>query len=109
MPGNVVPKALALTGIIHLPVWADPIIIGTVLSTCDDRARLPPWNRNGRERQYRNRLHELPTSEIDVARFRRTLLWPNLLIAGGAGLAVLMIVFYALPYDAAVRPGGASF
>jgi hypothetical protein len=57
------------------------------------------------ERRYRSRLHELPASELGVARFRRTLLWPNLLIAGGVGLAVLMIVFYALPYDAAVRPG----
>jgi sodium/pantothenate symporter len=103
--GNVVPKALALTGIIHLPVWADPIIIGTVLST----VTIVLVSRRGTvtevERRYLNRLHELPTSEVDVAKFRRTLLWPNLLIAGGAGLAVLMIVFYALPYGAAVRPG----
>jgi Na+/proline symporter len=103
--GNVVPKALVLTGIIHLPVWADPIIIGTVLSI----VTIVLVSRCGTvtevERLYRDRLHELPTSEVDGAKLQRTLLWPNLLIAGGAGLAVLMIVFYALPYDAAVRPG----
>jgi len=103
--GNVVPKALVLAGLIDLPVWADPIIIGAVLGTLTIVLVSRRGTVTEAERRYRSRLHEIPEEELDAGELNRTLLWPNLLIAGGVVLAVLMIVLYALPHDAAVRPG----
>jgi sodium/pantothenate symporter len=101
--GNVVPKALALAGVIRLPVWADPIIIGAVLGTVTIVLVSRLGTVTEAERRYREWLHQVPADELDADELRRTQLWPSLLIAGGIVLATLMMVFYALPYDAAVR------
>ncbi len=63
------------------------------------------------EREYRGQLHAIPTAEFDPVELRRTLLWPKLLIAVGFGVAVIMTVFYAIPYQNAVGadpPSGVS-
>jgi Na+/proline symporter len=105
---NVVPKALSLFEIIDLPVWADPIIIGMILST----VAIVLVSRRGAvteaERAYRDQLHVMPDAEIDAAELRRTLLWPKLLIAAGLAVSVAMIVFYAIPYQRAVGEGTAG-
>jgi sodium/pantothenate symporter len=99
---NVVPKALSLLEIIDLPVWADPIIIGSILSAVTIVLVSRRGSVTEEEREYRDQLHVIPDAEIDAAELRRTLRWPKLLIAVGVGLAVIMIVFYAIPYQRAV-------
>jgi len=108
---NVVPKALSLLEIIDLPVWSDPIIIGAIAST----VTIVLVSRHGTvteaEREYREQLHVMPAAESDPVELRRTLLWPKLLIAVGFGVATIMIVFYAIPYQRAVgadSPSGLS-
>jgi sodium/pantothenate symporter len=108
---NVVPKALSLLEIIDLPVWADPIIIGAILSTVTIVLVSRRGSVTEAEREYRALLHTMPAAERDPVELRRTLLWSKLLIGVGLGVAVIMIVFYAIPYQRAVGanpPGGFS-
>jgi sodium/pantothenate symporter len=100
--GNVVPKAFAHLGLISLPVWADPIIIGVVLSTLV----IVLVSRRGRvseaERRYREEVHATPSEELSPGELDRTRRWSHVLIAGGIVLTLLMIFFWAAPYAAAV-------
>ncbi len=101
--GNITTKALSYFGIIELPVWADPIILGAAMSTLV----IVLVSRRGivsdAEHRYRNMLHLVPDSELDELELRRTRRWPSVLIIGGIVLSVLMIRFWALPYQATIE------
>jgi sodium/pantothenate symporter len=101
--GNIVTKALSYFGVIALPVWADPIIIGAGLSLL----AIVLVSRRGevtqQEHDYRTRLHVIPEAELDIAEIRQTRRWAVFLIAGGAVLSVLMLLFWARPYQAAAH------
>lgn len=103
--GNVLPKALALLGVITLPVWADPIIIGALLGAVVTIVVSRGGAVSAAEARYRAKLHDVPTGELDANETRRTLRWPNFLIVGGVALALLMVAGYALPYRAATGEG----
>lgn len=106
--GNIASKALSWLGIIALPVWGDPIIIGAGLSLLV----IALVSRRGRvseaERAYRERLHTVPVTERVPQELRVTKRWTAILVAGGILLSVLMIVFWAVPYRAAVGAAGVS-
>jgi Na+/proline symporter len=107
--GNVVPKALALLGVVALPVWADPIILGALIGVV-----VTVWvSRCGTvseaEQGYRERLHEVPPQELDAAEIRRTLRWPAVLVICGILLTTVMVAFYVLPYRSATGQGGGEF
>ena len=96
--GNVVPKALVLWDVISLPVWADPILLGGLLSMLaihwvSRRGVVTP-----EENAYRLKLHEVPEAELDAAEMQRTRRWPWLLLGSGALVSTVMVVFYANPY-----------
>jgi Na+/proline symporter len=101
--GNIVTKALSYFGFIELPVWADPIILGALMSL----VTIMLVSRRGMvsevEHRYRGELHRAPATERDAAEMRRTERWSVVLIGGGIVLTALMIVFWALPYRAAVE------
>lgn len=101
--GNVTAKALSYFGVVDLPVWADPIIVGVLLSI----AAIMLVSRRGTvseaERRYRENLHVVPAPEYDEREVRRTMHWPRLMIAGGIILSALLIVFWALPYRSAAK------
>jgi sodium/pantothenate symporter len=103
--GNVLPKALALLGVITLPAWADPIIIGAVLGAAVTIVVSRRGAVSEAEARYRAKLHEVPPGELDAGEMRRTLRWPNFLIVGGVALALVMVAGYALPYRAATGAG----
>ena len=44
----------------------------------------------------------MPNAERDPETVRQTLLWPKVMVVMGAFIAVLMTLFYALPYQEAV-------
>ena len=103
--GNVLPKALALLGVITLPVWADPIIIGAMLGAAVTIVVSRRGAVSAAEASYRAKLHDIPPRELDADEMRRTLRWPNFLIVVGVVLALLMVAGYALPYRAATGEG----
>jgi sodium/pantothenate symporter len=104
--GNIFPKALDFLGIIDLPVWADPIIVGALLSTVAILFVSHRGKVTEAERRYRERLHEIPASELDAKELARTRRWAGILVAGGILLSGLMITFWALPYGAAAGVPG---
>jgi sodium/pantothenate symporter len=103
--GNVVPKALEFAGVIKLPVWADPILLGGLLGAAVTVAVSRRGTVTAAQALYRKKLHEVPASERDSTELQRTLRWPWFLMAGGGALAVLMVIGYAVPYRAATGKG----
>jgi len=103
--GNIVTKALSYFGVIALPVWADPIILGAALSTVTVVLVSRRGTVSKEEQQNWLKLHMIPESERDANEIRRTLRWPVVLIVGGFLLSSLMIVFWVVPYQAAVHAG----
>ena len=96
--GNVVTNALALLHIVDLPVILDPILVGVALSYITVELVSHKTTVSEKEHALRERLHQVPESEIAPAKLRRTLLWPKILIASGVLVSILMMVFYAMPY-----------
>lgn len=103
--GNVAPKALEFAGVIKLPVWADPILLGGLLGAAVTVAVSRRGTVTAAEALYRQKLHVIPASELDSAELRRTLRWPGLLMVSGVALTLLMVTGYALPYRAATGQG----
>ena len=99
--GNVVTNALALLHIVDLPVILDPILVGVALSYVTVELVSRKTTVSEQEHALRERLHQVPESEIDPVKLRHTLLWPKILIASGVLLSALMIMFYAMPYSEA--------
>ena len=99
--GNVVTNALALLNIVDLPVILDPILVGVALSYITVEIVSLKTTVSEKEHALRERLHQVPESEIDPVKLRHTLLWPKILIASGVLLSGLMIMFYAMPYSEA--------
>ena len=54
-----------------------------------------------KEHALRERLHEVPESELNAELLGRTLLWPKILVAFGVVLSLLMYFFYVVPYQQA--------
>ncbi|HEU4517119.1 MAG TPA: sodium:solute symporter family protein [Steroidobacteraceae bacterium] len=103
--GNVVPKALALLGVITLPTWADPIILGALFGAAVTLVVSRQGRVSAAEESYREKLHQVPLGERDDAETIRTLRWPTFLMIAGAALALLMVAGYALPYRSATGQG----
>jgi sodium/pantothenate symporter len=106
--GNVASKALSWLGIITLPVWADPIIIGAGLSLLVIALVSRRGSVSDAERAYRERLHEVPETELAPHELRLTRRWAAILAAGGLLLAALMILFWVVPYRAALDARGVT-
>ena len=101
MLGNLVTNSLALLQIVDLPVYLDPILVGVVLSYITVELVSRGGIVSEKEHALRERLHLVPASEIDAERLGRTLLWPKILIVFGVTFSILLIYFYAMPYQRA--------
>jgi sodium/pantothenate symporter len=106
LAGNLVTNAVALLGLVDLPVILDPILVGAVLSYVVVVLVSRAGRVSDREHRRRERLHETPADEFDPLRLRRTLGWAGVLMLFGLLLATLLVVFYALPYRRAL--GGSA-
>ena len=99
---NVTMNALSLTGWVQWPVVADPILVGVVssylvVSVVSNRGVVSVTEAN-----YREALHHMPPQERDPAVIRQTLVWPKVMVAMGAVIAVALTLFYAVPYQQAI-------
>jgi Na+/proline symporter len=100
--GNVVTNSLALLHVVDLPVFLDPILVGVVLSYITVEWVSSKGKVTEEEHALREQLHLVPESEIDAEKLARTLLWPKILIVFGVAFSILLIYFYALPYQRAI-------
>jgi Na+/proline symporter len=99
---NVGMNALSLAGLVKWPVMADPILVGVVCSYIAVEIVSRRGTVTATEFAYQQGLHLMPSAERDPETVRQTLLWPKVMVVMGALIAVLMTLFYALPYQEAV-------
>ena len=99
---NVGMNALSLAGLVKWPVMADPILVGVVCSYIAVAIVSRRGAVTATESAYQQALHRMPSAERDPETVRQTLLWPKVMVVMGAVIAVLMTLFYALPYQEAV-------
>jgi sodium/pantothenate symporter len=96
---NVIPAALEYLGLISLPSYFNPALIGAVVSLIT----IFVVSRFGRvtraEKVYRLRLHQAPQVNRNAALTRVTLIAPALLVLYGCVMPVLLIRFYVIPYQ----------
>jgi len=97
--GNCAAKALDYLEFIELPVWADPIILGAALSTVVILLVSRRGTVSEAEHRYRASLHVMPAAELDAQELQSTRRWPAVLIGGGFVLSLLLVLFWALPYQ----------
>ena len=99
---NVTMNALSLAGWVQWPVVVDPILVGAVSSYLVVRAVSNRGVVSVTEASYREALHSMPLKERDPAVVRQTLIWPKVMVAMGAVIAVALTLFYAVPYQQAI-------
>lgn len=99
---NIAAKLLDQAGMVSLPVYLDPFILGFVTNlVC-----LVAISRVTRPREaalrYFDELHQTPEEELDPAEVTKTLAWPLVVMVAGLAIAGLLVAFYAMPYAAAL-------
>ena len=99
---NVGMNALSLAGLVKWPVMADPILFGVICSYVAVAIVSRRGTVTAAESDYQRGLHLMPSAERDPETVRQTLLWSKVMVLMGAVIAVLMTLFYALPYQEAV-------
>jgi len=104
--GNIGANLVSLLGIMELPVILHPVLVGAALSYLTVEIVSHFGKVSAKEHVHREQLHEVPESELDPGKLRGTLAWSKALMVSGVVLAVLMIVFYAIPYQQAVNEAG---
>ena len=96
---NIVPAALDYIGLIDLPSYMEPVLLGIVASLLFARLGSRRDVVSEQERDYRTQLHQTPPVDIDRRATRITLLAPMLLIAYGCVMPFLLLHFYVEPYQ----------
>jgi sodium/pantothenate symporter len=97
--GNIIPAGLDYAGVIALPSYLNPALLGTVASVTAiilvSRRQAP----SDKERQYLRSLHETPAEDLSREMTRTTLIAPALLILYGLVMPLLLLNFYVVPYQ----------
>jgi sodium/pantothenate symporter len=96
---NAVPWALDFSGMIALPSYLDPILLGAAASLLVTIAVSRRGTVSRAEHVYRMRLHRIPPEDIDHRLSRTTLLAPLVLVAYGCVMPFIMHRWYVKPYQ----------
>jgi Na+/proline symporter len=102
LAANVAANLLKLSGLVELPTVLDPILLGAVVSYITIEVVSRNSTVSEREHELREQLHKTPESEFDLRKLHRTLQWSKAVIVFGVLLAVLLVVFYVMPYQQAI-------
>jgi sodium/pantothenate symporter len=107
---NVVPKFFEFVGVIELPVYLEPAIIGGVASLVATVAVSRRTEVSEEEARYLANLHVRPEDELGRSRTRTTLIAPAVLLAvNGVLMPWFLLEQYVRPYQSAtgqLRPDG---
>lgn len=96
--GNIAINIFSLLVGLKLPVFMDPILVGSLISLVTV-LMMSKLGIAGKETlAFRAKLHEMPMTLANEKEVARTLMWPKVMIIIGAATTILMVVFYALPY-----------
>lgn len=99
---NVVPKFFEVTGMIALPSWANPALVGAVASFVVIIAVSRRTAVSAKETRYLEALHHTPADDVDAGKTKTTLIAPLLLlVVNGLVMPVLLLRYYVYPYQQA--------
>lgn len=98
---NVVPKFFEFIGVLHLPSYLNPVIIGGLASLLVTLVVSRNTRVTDAETANLVKLHETPVDEISSSKTRTSLIAPAILILNGLVMPFLIITFYVRPYQAA--------
>jgi sodium/pantothenate symporter len=99
---NVVPKLFEFIGIIDLPSYLEPAIIGGVASLVATVLVSRRTKVSDEEARYLEKLHVRPADEVEQSLTRRTLIAPAvLLVVNGVLMPWFLLEQYLRPYQAA--------
>ncbi|MDH5240354.1 MAG: sodium:solute symporter family protein [Gammaproteobacteria bacterium] len=107
--GNTIPKLLSTMGLIVLPVYLDPILMGGIISLVVVLVVSGNTRVTDIERRNRLALLDIPAEELDATEARKTLYYAYALGVFGVAITLGMLRFYVLPYQQAVFADGREF
>jgi sodium/pantothenate symporter len=98
---NIGPKFFEFIGMIYLPSYLNPALIGFAVSLVVTIVVSRYTTRSEEEVTYLSNLHEMPVEEKSARKTRITLAAPALLVANGIIMPFLLLHYYVRPYQAA--------
>jgi hypothetical protein len=96
---NAVPWVFDFSGLIDLPSYLDPILIGAAASLLVTIAVSRRGSVSREERVYRMRLHRIPSEDVNRGLSRTTMVAPWVLIGFGCIMPFVMQHWYVKPYQ----------
>tara|TARA_B100000795_G_scaffold264938_1_gene246096 strand:- start:2643 stop:4343 length:1701 start_codon:yes stop_codon:yes gene_type:complete len=100
--GNVIPATLEYIGLISLPSYFNPALIGASISLMAIICISKMGTVSAQEEQYRKELHRTPDIDLDLGKTQRTMWAAAFLIAYGCLMPLLLIKYYVIPYQTGV-------
>ena len=100
--GNVIPSGLEYLGLIQLPSYLNPAILGAGLSVTTIFFLSKIGVVTEREFSYRAHLHRTPIQDHDQHKARTTIFASGFLILYGFVMPFLLIKYYVMPYQRGV-------
>jgi sodium/pantothenate symporter len=100
--GNVIPASLEYMGLISLPSYFNPALIGASISLLTIIFISRRGNVTTQEAEYREYLHRTPDVDYDLQKTKTTLWAPAFLVIYGCVMPLLLIKYYVIPYQTAL-------
>ncbi|MFL2495401.1 MAG: sodium:solute symporter [Porticoccaceae bacterium] len=97
--GNVIPAALEYIGLISLPSYFNPALIGATLSLIVILMISKRGTVTLEEKTYRENLHQAPEEDKDLKKTKKTLRAPGFMLLYGCFMPILLIKYYVAPYQ----------
>jgi Na+/proline symporter len=98
---NVIPAGFEYLGLIDLPSYFSPVIIGVIVSLATIFILSARGEVSAEEKQYRIQLHQTPAVDYDLKKTKTTMIAPLCLVIYGCIMPILLIVYYVTPYQTA--------
>lgn len=106
--GNIIPKVLSSTGMLDLPSYLDPILIGAAASLLTVLLVSHRTIVSKNEHDFRMALHTTPTEDISDRETAKTLWAAYSIGLFGVFMTPILLVFYVMPYQAATAGASAN-
>ena len=101
LAGNIIPAGLNYLGLISLPSYFEPALLGIVAALVGVWAGSRGQSPSATEVAYRTELHKTPAADLSVQETRITLIAPILLVSYGLAMPWLLLHYYVRPYQTA--------
>lgn len=99
---NIAAKLLDTVGMISLSVYMDPFILGFISNVACILVISRFTRPTVAALAYFKIIHQTPEEEFDPVEVKKTLIWPVVVMISGLAISGLLLVFYAVPYAAAL-------